>query len=69
MKPYTHPTILQQMYQGYHTICWDQEPEQGPLRNKQDEQTRQCFDQQNKIGWYNIFLGRINRSWAILMKI
>ena len=46
----------------YHAICWNHEPEQGPLRNRQEEKTRVCFEKQTNIGWENLFLGRISIS-------
>ena len=64
LKRNTHPTIIQQIFQGLHSVWYMHEAEQGPVRTRQDEKTTRCFTEQTRIGWEHMHVGRICKIWG-----
>ena len=64
MKGCTHNTILTQIYQGLHSTWYEHDPELGPIREKKEEITIPCFEEQTEIGWKHMLLGRISKRWG-----
>ena len=64
LRSSTHPTILHQLYQGFHSVCWNHVPEIGAMRTREDELTAICFQEQTEIGWQHMMLGRMGKTWG-----
>ena len=64
LRSSTHPTILHQLYQGFHSVCWNHVPEIGAIRTREDELTAICFQEQTEIGWQHMMLGRMSKTWG-----
>ena len=63
MKGCSHPTVITQLYQGIHSVTHDHEPELGPVRNSTEECTINSFEEQTRIGWKHLLMGRIGKNW------
>ena len=66
MKRYTDRRILHHIWQGVSAL-WNQNPrEDGPIYSKEEEKINECAIAQDKIGWDQLFSGRVAQQWGVI---
>ena len=66
LKKVVHPLVLQHMWLGLSGVLGNEEAGIGPIYNDDEAQLRECFSEQEAIGWEHMVYGRLSKKWAVV---
>lgn len=66
MRRYTNESLLQHIWQGVTALWSNESRETGPIYSMDEEKINVCAQIQDKVGWDNLFYGRVATEWGVL---